>query len=167
MTLRLTEEDLKRIQERRGQGGRQAGGDQATPRPLAGSQAAIARGSTATGPAGMNNTEARYLNDRILPLVKAGEVLSYEFESVSRRLSVNGERCWYKPDFEVMLKCGQIEYHEVKGGYVREDGQIKFQAAMKQYPMFHWLMWQYRGGEWLLIKDSRKLNRATVFLSGL
>lgn len=169
MTLRMTEEQLQELQRKRAD--KPAPGSRQAPTPAAAGRqepAAIrpARGQTALGPAGMNKTETRYLLEKLLPAVHAGDVLTYEFEAVKRRVSVNGERCWYTPDFEVMLKCGEIQYHEVKGGYVTEDGALKFQAAMRAYPMFQWLMWQYKGGEWLLIKDSRKLDRVDVSLPG-
>lgn len=130
------------------------------------SPAVKARGTPVIGPSGMNKTETRYLQEKILPRVKAGEIVSYHFDKVKRNLSVEGETCWYKPDWEIMLSCGQIEYHEIKGGYIREDAAIKFKAAMSQYPMFNWLMWQYKGGEWLLVKDSRRLERFDISCAG-
>ena len=153
MTLRLTEEELAAIRQR----GRKR--DQAKP-----AQPEVpARGDRAIGPAGMNKTEARYMREKLAPALKSGEILNFEFESCKRLLSVNGERCWYTPDFEVMLKCGQIQYHEIKGGHITEDGSVKFLAAMRAYPMFHWIMWQFKGGEWLKVRDSRKRNRSAIF----
>lgn len=113
-----------------------------------------ARANTKSGDK-LNKTEQRYIDEVLWPRHLAGEVKWFSAECVSRRISTTGKRCWYRPDFEVMLADGSIEYHEIKGGRVEDDARVKFLAAMRVYPMFRWEMWAHIKGEWLLKLDNR------------
>ena len=74
-----------------------------------------------------------------------GEISAYRFEPYWFGLAND---CRYKPDFEVVMPDGGIEYHEVKGGYVREDGKIKFKVAGQMYPEYRWVWAQWIDGVW-------------------
>lgn len=76
-----------------------------------------------------NKTEAAY--ERLLQArLGAGEIRWYAFEPWNLRL---GDRCFYSPDFAVMLADGSIEVHEVKG-FWQDDALAKFKAAAAQHP---------------------------------
>lgn len=92
----------------------------------------------------MNKTETRYaliLDYRI----SRCDVARYEFEAVNLRLGAN---LHYRPDFMVVLPGGGIEFHEVKGGYIREDAAVKLKAAAARYPYFKFVLCKYEKGEW-------------------
>ena len=92
----------------------------------------------------INKTEAEYLA-RLTALKRAGEILEiYGHQSIKFQI---GERCFYSPDFPVMTPTG-LEMHEVKGGHVWEDGQIKFKAAATIYRFCRWVWAQKIHGEW-------------------
>jgi hypothetical protein len=54
----------------------------------------------------------------------------------------------YLPDYEVIALDGQIELHEVKGGYTREDSRIKLKSAVDLFPAFTFVLAQQERGEW-------------------
>ena len=81
-----------------------------------------------------NKTEAEYA--RILEAKRqAGEIRAIlGHESV--KIHIGEVRCWYTPDFPVILNSGRLEFHEVKGAHVWDDARVKFQAAKLLYPEF-------------------------------
>ena len=83
---------------------------------------------------GLNKTEAEYL--RILQSkLQAGEIRAIlGHESV--KIRIGEHRCWYSPDFPVILNSGRLEFHETKGARVWDDARVKFQAAKLLYPEF-------------------------------
>lgn len=100
----------------------------------------------------MNKTEMRYAE--MLEMKKrTGEIFDYQFEGITLKLAT-GVR--YTPDFVVIRKVEMInlhtnwitEFHEVKGGFIRDDARIKFQVARKQFPCFSFKMMQYKDGSW-------------------
>lgn len=99
-----------------------------------------AKGRKPQIPGAMNKTEARYaayLDEK----VRVGEYLFYRFEAVKFRLA---DRTFYTPDFYVMRPDGEIEIHEIKGGFITEDALIKFKIAAEQFAEFRWLMIQQK-----------------------
>lgn len=96
----------------------------------------------------MNSTEARYEQEILLQQLRAGEIQSYQFEKMKFKI---GDNCWYTPDFVVVTDI--IEVHEVKGGLIRDDAVVKFKAAADQYPYFRFVMAQYKGKTWSVIRD--------------
>jgi hypothetical protein len=104
------------------------------------------RQRTSPGPKkGMNKTETAYYH---ILMAEAGEGLwDHVFEHESIKVKVGAYRCWYTPDFATE-KDGRITFHEVKGGFVRDDARVKFQAAVKQYPQFGWTWAQRVKGRW-------------------
>lgn len=90
-------------------------------------QATLALGRLKTG--AMNKTEAEY--SLLLESRKATkEILWYRFEGLKLRLA---DATFYTPDFAVMLACGQLEMHEVKG-YWADDARVKIKVAAEMYP---------------------------------
>lgn len=78
----------------------------------------------------MNKTEQAY--ESLLELRKqCGEIVWYKFEGLKFRLADN---TFYTPDFVVMLACGQIEAHEVKG-FWQDDARAKIKIAADMYPV--------------------------------
>lgn len=109
--------------------------------PLTGQQRHQALGRLKKGE--MNKTEERYAG--VLDVRKmAGEVLEHWFEALKLRI---GDNCFYEPDFLVLMATGELEIHEVKGGWITEDGLVRFKAAQTNYP-FRFRLMQWKGGEW-------------------
>lgn len=78
----------------------------------------------------LNKTEAEYAG--MLELRKqAGEIAWYAFEPFKIRLA---DRTFYDVDFGVMLADGRLEVHEVKGGFITDDGRVKLKVAAEHFP---------------------------------
>lgn len=78
----------------------------------------------------MNKTEEEYAG--MLALRKhAGEVAWWAFEPFKIRLA---DRTFYDVDFAVMLADGRLEVHEVKGGFITDDGLVKLKVAAEHFP---------------------------------
>lgn len=82
-------------------------------------------------PAGtMNKTERAY--DGLLQTLHAcGDVSWWKFEGVKLRLADN---TFFTVDFFVMRSSGQLECHEVKGGFWTDDSRVKIKVAASLYP---------------------------------
>lgn len=96
-------------------------------------------------PGVMNKTEARHADT--LALQKArGEILWFAFETYRLRLAY---RTTYVPDFAVMLPTNELEFHEVKGEFVRDDGLVKVKLAARLLP-HRFVLWQWlpKDGGW-------------------
>lgn len=92
----------------------------------------------------MNKTEIHYRD--MLELKKyAGEVIWWAFEPLNLRIGAN---CFYSVDFLVMLKTGELECHEIKGGHITDDALVKFKAAAAMFP-FKFRMIALVKGEWI------------------
>lgn len=102
----------------------------------------------------MNKTETRYAQ-MLEGMRLAGEIVSYQYEAITLKL---GPDCRYTPDFLVIKRehewtavgedCLRFEFHEVKGGYAREDSLVKIRAASQQFPHFTFKLCRYSRGEW-------------------
>lgn len=92
----------------------------------------------------MNKTEKRYAM-LLEGLKRANEILDYRFEGMTLRL---GPDCRYTPDFMVVGYQMQLEFHEVKGGYAREDSLVKLRAAAGAFPWFRFKLCRYQKGNW-------------------
>jgi len=73
-----------------------------------------------------------------------GEVLWYAFEAINLRI---GDKCFYAVDFLVMVKSGELECHEIKGGHITDDALVKFKAAAAFFP-FKFRMIMLIKGDW-------------------
>lgn len=91
-------------------------------------------------PGRMNATEAEYA--AMLELRKrVGEIAWYAFEPFKIRLA---DRTFYDVDFGVMLFDGRLEVHEVKGGYITDDGRVKLKIAAEHFPAQFYLCQKVR-----------------------
>jgi hypothetical protein len=102
---------------------------------------------------GPNQTEAKYAE--ILELRRIdGEIRSYHYEAETLPLSRSMPpryRCQYTPDYVVILADGAKEYHEVKGGHMREDGWLKVKWAVDAYPAHTFVLARRRrDGSWAI-----------------
>lgn len=89
----------------------------------------------------MNKTEAEYAG--MLELRKrAGEIAWYAFEPFKIRLA---DRTFYDIDFGVMLADGRLEVHEVKGGFITDDGRVKLKVAAEHFPAQFFLCQKAKG----------------------
>ena len=78
----------------------------------------------------MNRTEREY--SQMLDLRKdAGEIAWWAFEPFKIRLA---DRTFYDVDFGVLLANGELEVHEVKGGFITDDGRVKVKVAAELFP---------------------------------
>jgi hypothetical protein len=78
----------------------------------------------------LNRTEAEY-RDMLELRKRAGEIAWYAFEPFKIRLA---DRTFYDVDFGVMLSTGELEVHEVKGGFITDDGRVKLKVAAEHFP---------------------------------
>ena len=106
----------------------------------------FARGRTDTV-TGMNNLEKKYA-DHLRTIQLAGEIHSFAFERHNLKLA---DRTYYKPDFEVMMPDGTIEFHEVKG-FMMDDANVKIKVAAAQFSqyVFRLVQWDRKTG-WKII----------------
>ena len=91
----------------------------------------------------MNKTEAAYAN-YLEKQKQFGDVAWYAFEPMNLRLAANW---FYKVDFLVMLKSGQLECHEIKG-FLTDDSLVKFKVAGQKFP-FVFRMIALKKGVWV------------------
>jgi hypothetical protein len=99
----------------------------------------------------MNKTETAY-SQYLEALKVAGHVLWYEFEGVKLRLADNTH---YTVDFMVMRANGELEAHEVKGGYAFDDSLVKLKCAAEKFPWPFYLVKKERSG-WNITKVGNK-----------
>jgi hypothetical protein len=104
----------------------------------------------------MNGTEARYADEVLLPLLRAGEILDYRFEAVKFRLADNTT---YTADFMVTTKAGLLVFHEVKGSWKaphQDDAKVKIKVAAEMYWQFEFLSAESiprkKGGGWKIVR---------------
>ena len=90
-------------------------------------------------PGTMNRTEQAYA-DILETKKKAGEIRDYKFEQVTFKLADDTR---YTPDFYVVYP-EHAEFHEVKGGLVRDDAKVKFKVAVSMFPEYGWKWCQLR-----------------------
>lgn len=95
----------------------------------------------------MNKTEERYA-EVLDARLAAGEIIWWKYEPIAFRLAER--KCFYHPDFMVMLADGTIEIHETKGGFTREDAQIKLKVAASLFPFFVFRKCVWDKGEWTI-----------------
>jgi hypothetical protein len=100
------------------------------------------KGKPRRTPGTMNRLEAKYAT--LLDERKGkGEVADWWFEAVAFRI---GERCFWHPDFLVMLADGTLEIHDTKG-FVQDDATVKARAVAAKFPfvVYH-CTWSKKGG---------------------
>jgi hypothetical protein len=100
----------------------------------------------------MNKLELAY-SQHLEALKACGDVLWYEFEAVKLRLADNTH---YTVDFMVMRASGELEAHEVKGGYAFDDSLVKLKCAAEKFPWPFYLVKKGKGGTWDISKVGNK-----------
>lgn len=85
--------------------------------------------ATRPAPGVMNKLEAAYAAHLQIRL-RAGEILSFNYESVKFRLA---DKTFYTPDFMVVAADDTIEFHEVKG-FWEDDARVKIKVFAALYP---------------------------------
>ncbi len=92
-----------------------------------------------------NKTETEF--GLILEAMKQrGEIASYRFADCTLQID---EGCRYTPDYRVDRGPDHLPlFVEVKGGFIREDGMIKFRAARALHTWADFEMWQRKQGQW-------------------
>lgn len=91
---------------------------------------------------GLNKTERAYAAHLDMR-VKAGEVRNYIAHPCGLRLGV---KTFYHPDFMVVLTCGEVQIHEVKG-YWEDDARVKIKVAADMFP-FEFIAVTRERGSW-------------------
>jgi hypothetical protein len=86
----------------------------------------------------MNKTEAEY------EALFLGKFI-HGYEEITLRL---GDDCRYTPDFWVLGDDDVLEFHEVKGGFIRDDAKAKLRVAAEKYPHFRFKLAQKKAGAW-------------------
>lgn len=98
----------------------------------------FAKGVRRRAPGTMNKTEERYA----ALLAARQDIERWRYEGLKLRLAPNTH---YTPDFYVLLRDGTVELHEVKGGFIHDDGStIKLKVAASAYPEFVFRRCTYR-----------------------
>lgn len=92
----------------------------------------------------MNRTEGEYAQKFLDPRLVVKEIKGYWFEKLTLRL---GYRTSYTPDFFVERTDGTFEFHEIKGGFMRDDALAKFKIAASTFP-FRFFLCQKVKGNW-------------------
>ena len=92
----------------------------------------------------MNSLEKSY-SLRLEALKLTGEIKWYIFESVNLRIGV---KCHYRVDFMVQNSDDVIEFHEVKGGYWRDDARVKIKAVADKFP-FIFRGFTFKNKKWI------------------
>jgi hypothetical protein len=92
----------------------------------------------------MNKTELDYA-DILVRLQLTKQIVKFAYEPIKLRLA---ENTTYTPDFEVVRPDGSIEFHEVKGGFIREDAWLKLKIAAELFPEFTFYLCQYKNKTW-------------------
>ena len=93
-------------------------------------------------PGEMNKLEAKYA-EHLRGLQLTGMIHSFRYERHNLKLA---DKTYYKPDFEVMMPDGTIEFHEVKG-YMMEDANVKIKVAADQFKEYKFVLvkWSKQG----------------------
>lgn len=74
----------------------------------------------------------------------AGEIQSYAYEAVRLQLA---PKTTLTPDFLVVTKGGQVEFHETKG-WAREDAMVKLKVAARLFPSWRFVLVTRVRREW-------------------
>lgn len=100
----------------------------------------------------MNKTERAY-SQYLQQLQHIGQIDWFKYESVKLRLADN---TFYTVDFMVMKSNGELEAHEVKGGYIFDDAMVKVKVAADLFPWPFFIVKKANGGRWEITKVGNK-----------
>jgi hypothetical protein len=100
---------------------------------------------------GKNRTEKRYEDEYLAPRKASGEVIEFDFEPESLKLTKDMR---YIPDFRVLEADGTISFVDVKAGdkngnYRAENSAInKIKIAVEKHPYRFWFAWPTKSEGW-------------------
>ncbi len=137
MTLRLTEGELRAIQQRH------AGFNRIPPQPepmppqlIRGAHTKASKKAKAKAePKGMNKWEAQFA-ETLKYKQHAGEIVWWAFEPFRIRLA---DGCFYRPDFASVDTAGRTSIYEVKGHF-REAARVRLKVATEKLPYAFYLV---------------------------
>jgi hypothetical protein len=89
----------------------------------------MAKGRIAN-PTGMNKIETDY-HEHLRGRLLNGEIVWFMFGAINLKM---GHDLHYRIDEFVMLPDGELQAHEVKGPYEREDSKVKRRTAARMFP---------------------------------
>jgi hypothetical protein len=107
----------------------------------------------------MNRTEARFAQQLELRR-QVGEIVWWTFEGLTFRI---GERCFYTPDFDIMLSSCELQCIDTKGtqtktsksgriyetDYTEDDARVKLAACASLYPIAFYIAFEDATGNWI------------------
>lgn len=93
-----------------------------------------------------SNLERAYAA-RLDELRMAGEVTAWWHEAVKLRIAKGKHRAYFTPDFLVVTRAGEFEFHETKG-FRREAAMVRLKTAAGEFP-FKFLLVTREAGEWM------------------
>ncbi|TXI24634.1 MAG: hypothetical protein E6Q61_04360 [Nitrosomonas sp.] len=96
----------------------------------------------------MNKTERAY-SQYLQQLQHIGKIDWFKYEAVKLKLADN---TFYTVDFMVMKSNGELEAHEVKGGYIFDDAMVKIKVAADLFPWPFFIVKKANGGTWEITK---------------
>jgi hypothetical protein len=92
---------------------------------------------------GMNKTERMY--SELLELqYRSGDIQWYKFEAMKFKIA---PQCWFKVDFMVLTKEGELQAHEVKAYVITDDSLVKIKACAAMFP-FKFFIKRLVKGNW-------------------
>ena len=97
-----------------------------------------------THKAGVMNGTERVYSLRLGMIQALGEIVWYKFEGMTLKLAKDTR---YTPDFAVINKNGELEFHEVKG-FMRDDALVKIKVAAEMFP-FIFRMFTYKNKQFI------------------
>lgn len=92
-------------------------------------------------PRGMNSWETSF-SVELEARKKAGEIRSWQFEGLRFRLA---DGAFYKPDFDVVQKDGELVLYEIKGHW-RESARLRIKVAADRHPFRFIALQKSKGG---------------------
>jgi|SRR5215469_6931806 len=109
---------------------------------------------------GMNRTETQF-SEHLELRRQVGEILWWAYEGMSFKI---GERCYYTPDFDVMLSTCELQIFDVKGtqtkqskagvfyetDYTEDDARVKMTACAALYPLPFYIAYLDATKNWVL-----------------
>ena len=95
-------------------------------------------------PGRMNKLEAAY-SEYLDLLLAAGEILAWDFEPEKFRI---GHKCFYTPDFRIVLADRTIRFVDVKG-FREDDAVVKIKSAAARHQMYEWALVERNQGSWI------------------
>jgi hypothetical protein len=92
-----------------------------------------------------SKTEARFVQEFILPKIHRQEIKAWWYEAETWKL---GADLRYTPDFLTVGQGDELTYYEIKGGFIRDTGRAKLLAAATMFPFKRLILAQYDKKAW-------------------